>query len=58
MSSILTILAQFGLRLITTGVAERILLNLARELAKRTTSTVDDEVVAAVESALGHTPKQ
>jgi len=56
MQAILAILAQVGLRLLTTGVAERVLLTLARELAQRTTSPIDDQIVDAVEAALGHKP--
>lgn len=52
MTAILATLGQMCMRLIATGIAERLLLSLARELAARTASAVDDQIVDAVEAAV------
>lgn len=53
MQAIIAMLAQLGLRLLATGIAERVLLGLARELAKRTDSPMDDDIVDAIAKTLG-----
>lgn len=45
-------LVQLVWRMVATGVAERALLALARELASRTDSKVDDEWVKVVEEVV------
>lgn len=48
-----TLLASLLVKVLSSKVAGAVVLVLLKELAKRTASTVDDEVIKAVEQALG-----